>query len=103
MKEENKTPETKAEQPMVEVAGLIEVDKIAPNTVIVIKLKNIRSYPAAMSTAQRISDLYGESLENKGCSIIIVADGINIELVSEQQMNQLGWQKKEKSNLILPS
>jgi hypothetical protein len=82
----------------------INVDDIKPNTILVINV-DVESPLHKMAVAPVFSKLlapYAAKLKEKHVTIMLMTLHENINLISEEEMNRAGWEKKEKSLIIKP-
>jgi hypothetical protein len=82
----------------------INVDDIKPNTILVINV-DVDSPIQKMAVAPVFSKLlapYTAKLREKGVTVMLMTLHENINLISEEEMNRAGWEKKAKSLIINP-
>lgn len=97
------TPPSTLELP-AENISTINVDEIKPNTILVINVQ-VDSPVQKMAVAPVFSKLlapYAAKLREKGVTVMLMSLHENINLISEEEMNNAGWFKKEKSLIINP-
>lgn len=82
----------------------INVDDIRPNSILIINVDvaNPIQKMAIAPTFAKLLAPYGPMLKEKGVTIMLMALHENINIVSEEEMNAAGWEKKEKSLIINP-
>lgn len=78
---------------------IIEVDKISNNSVILFKVND--KSESVLNSIKYIMDFYGDKLEKKNCLILVTKNGSDISLIPEEEMNKLGWFKKDKKEKSL--
>lgn len=82
----------------------INVDDIKPNSVLVINV-DVETPMQKMAVAPVFSKLlapYAATLREKKVTVMLMTLQENINIVTEEEMNRAGWQKKEKSLIINP-
>ena len=82
----------------------INIDDLKPNTILAIYL-DVESPEEKMMAAPTFAKLfnpYAKQLREKKISVMLLTTNEKIDLVSEDEMNQMGWFKKEKSLIINP-
>lgn len=80
---------------------LINIDEIKDNSVIVFRTE--KPNQSVILAIKNFIDRYGEKMEKKNCSLLALGSNAKLELLSEEEMNKAGWERKNKSNLILPN
>jgi hypothetical protein len=102
MKEISKTYPTTGDSvkklPDLEFIKNLEIDKIKPNTLLVLRINTFGE--SVIQTIQTLSDTYGDILKAKGCSFLIMSKETDISTVSEKEMNKLEYFKREEKKLI---
>lgn len=89
---------------LVEWGKLINFDNLPLNSVVLIKL-NVDD-PTHVNTMQRaiakqvLEPRIEKLKENRTC-ILFMQSGDDISVMTEAEMNQAGWEKKEKSRIII--
>ena len=82
----------------------INVDDIKPNSILVINI-DVENPIQKMAVAPVFSKLlapYASKLRDKGVTVMLMTLHENINLISEEEMNRAGWEKKAKSLIISP-
>ena len=82
----------------------INVDDIKPNSILVINI-DVENPIQKMAVAPVFSKLlapYAAKLREKGVTVMLMTLHENINLISEEEMNNAGWEKKGKSLIINP-
>lgn len=82
----------------------INIDEIKSNTILVINV-DVDSPVQKMAVAPVFSKLlapYAAKLREKGVTVMLMSLNENINLISEEEMNKAGWEKKAKSLIISP-
>ncbi len=82
----------------------INIDEIRPNTILCINV-DVDSPVQKMAVAPVFSKLlapYAPKLREKGVTVMLMSLHENINLISEEEMNKAGWEKKAKSLIINP-
>lgn len=82
----------------------INMDDIRPNSVLIINI-DVESAVQKMAVAPVFSKLlapYASKLREKGVTVMLMTLHENINLISEEEMNAAGWEKKAKSLILNP-
>jgi len=82
----------------------INVDDINPNSILVINI-DVVSPIQKMAVAPVFSKLlapYAQKLRDKNVTVMLMTLHENINLITEEEMNKAGWEKKAKSLIINP-
>jgi len=82
----------------------INVDELKPNSVIVIKIAT-EGMQQRMAATQQIAMALrpiASKIKEKNIVIIVMANEESMESLDEEQMNRMGWFKKEQSIIINP-
>lgn len=82
----------------------INMDDIKPNSILVINI-DVENPIQKMAVAPVFSKLlapYASKLREKGVTVMLMTLHENINLISEEEMNNAGWEKKAKSLIINP-
>ncbi len=103
------TPEQTPVDPVVklpEASGVLTInfDELKENSVVVIKI-NPEGMQQRMAATQQIAMALRplrESIQKKNIAFIVMATQETMEVLDPQQMEQLGWVKKEPSRIIIP-
>jgi hypothetical protein len=83
---------------------MINMDDIKPNSILCINIE-VDSPVQKMAVAPVFSKLlapYAAKLREKGVTVMLMSLHENINLISEEEMNRAGWEKKAKSLIINP-
>lgn len=83
---------------------VINVDEIKPNSILIINV-DVDSPVQKMAIAPVFGKLlspYTTKLREKGVTVMLMSLHENINLISEEEMNKAGWEKKTKSLIINP-
>jgi hypothetical protein len=105
----NPAPVTTAEPPSelqlpAERVVTINIDEIKPNSILVINI-DVENPVQKMAVAPVFSKLlapYAAKLREKGVTVMLMTLHESINLISEEEMERAGWEKKEKSRIINP-
>ena len=90
--------------PQTTKAVTINIDDIKPNSILTINI-DVENPIQKMAVAPVFSKLlapYAAKLREKGVTVMLMTLHENINLISEEEMNAAGWEKKEKSLIIKP-
>jgi hypothetical protein len=82
----------------------INIDDIKPNSILVINI-DVDNPIQKMAVAPVFSKLlapYATKLREKGVTVMLMTLHENINLISEEEMANAGWEKKAKSLIINP-
>ena len=63
--------------------------------VIAITMPVDMAYEQVLATVTYLQEIADEF----GCNVIILSQGASVEILSEEEMNKLGWYRKPQSNL----
>ena len=83
---------------------ILNIDDIKPNSILVINV-NISTPEEKIALAPIFSRLlapFANTLREKRVSVMLMSLNENINLISEEEMNAAGWEKKGKSLIINP-
>jgi hypothetical protein len=97
-------PSTIALPPETIKAVTLNMDDIKPNSILVINI-DVENPIQKMAVAPVFSKLlapYAAKLREKGVTVMLMTLNENINLISEEEMNNAGWEKKAKSLIIKP-
>lgn len=90
---------------LVEWGQTLDIDNIPFNSVILIKL-NVTDPTHATQMQQAIAQQVlfprNEKLKEKKACILFMETGDDISIMTEKEMNQAGWEKKDKPLIITP-
>ncbi len=79
---------------------IIEVDSLKPNSVVIFRVG--KPDKAIVNALQNFISMYGDILQEKKCSLLVLGKDADLEVLDEKEMNKAGWERKKQSNLILP-
>ncbi len=82
----------------------INIDDIKPNTILCITVK-VANPIEKMQMAPMLSKLFSpfaSKLREKGVTVMIMSQNESIDLITEEEMNAAGWEKKAKTLIINP-
>lgn len=82
----------------------VNIDDIKPNSILIITV-DVENPIQKMAVAPVFSKLlapYAAKLREKSVTVMLMTANENINLISEEEMNNAGWEKKEKSLIIKP-
>jgi hypothetical protein len=80
----------------------LNIDDIKPNTVLVINV-DVDGPEQKMAVAPAFAKLlapYIPTLKEKRVTVMLMSVNESINLITEEEMNKAGWEKKEKSRII---
>jgi hypothetical protein len=82
----------------------INFDEIQPNSLIVIKVNPETPQQRAMVTQQLAAALkpLRDIIRAKSLALVVMGVEESLDVLNEEQMGAMGWQRKEKSRLIVP-
>ncbi|HQI44905.1 MAG TPA: hypothetical protein PLC59_02370 [Bacteroidales bacterium] len=85
-------------------AVTVNIDDIKPNSVLIINIdvENPLQKMAIMPTFSKLFSSHAAKLREKNVTIMIMTIHENINVVSEEEMNAAGWERKDKSLIINP-
>ena len=81
---------------------VINFDELKPYSVIIIKI-NPEGMQQRIAATQQIAMAlkpFRRQIEDKNHAFIIMATTESFDVIDEEQMNKLGWEKKEKNRII---
>lgn len=94
--------------PEVKIPGdkvtVINIDELKPNSVIVINV-DVNGPLQKMAVAPAFSKLlspYINILKEKRITVMLLTTKETMEIITEEEMNASGWERKEKSLIINP-
>ena len=82
----------------------ININELKTNSVIVIKI-NADGIAQRVAATQQIAMALrpvAPKIKEKGVVLIVMANDESMEVLDEEQMNAMGWFKKEQSSIINP-
>lgn len=83
---------------------VINVNEIKDNSILIVKI-DVPSPMHKMAVAPTFAKLlspYGPKLREKNVTVMLMLATESIDIISEEEMNRAGWEKKEKSLIIKP-
>jgi hypothetical protein len=94
-------PKIEAEVAAVELIK-INIEELKPNSVIVVKILPMGMAQRMAATQQIALALrpLSPKIKEKNIAFIVMTTDENMEVVEEDQMNAIGWERKEKSRII---
>ena len=90
---------------LVQWGNVVDLDNIPQNAIVMIKLNVTDPMRANMmhrAIAKQVLEPRIEKLKEKRVCILFMQTGDDISVMTENEMNQAGWEKKEKSRIIIP-
>jgi len=100
-------PEEKTLPPLlasiVEWGKTYDFDNIPKNAVVIIKLNvddPVRAQMMQRIIAKQVLEPRVETLKQNRVCILFMQDGDDISIMTEEEMGQAGWEKKEKKRII---
>jgi hypothetical protein len=90
---------------LVRWGNSIDFDNLAKNSVVLIKINtNDPHYAQYMqhAIARQVLHPRAEKLKANATCVLFMQAGDDINVMTEEEMSQAGWEKKEKSLIILP-
>lgn len=90
---------------LVEWGKQLDFDNLQKNSVILIKLNvqdPMRVHMMQKAIAKQVLEPRIEKLKNNRICVLFMQSDDDISVMSEEEMKQAGWEKKEKSRIILP-
>ena len=92
-------------QAIVQWGNTIDFDNITQNAVVLIKLgitDPMRANMLQRAIAKQVLEPRIEKLKEKRVCILFMQTGDDISVMTEAEMLQAGWERKEKSMIIIP-
>lgn len=83
---------------------VINIDELNPNSVVVIKI-SAEGMQQRMAATQQIAMALRplrDLIQTKNIAFIVMGTNEAFEVLDEEQMNQIGWYKKEESLIVVP-
>lgn len=83
---------------------VINLNTIQPNSILVIKI-DVPSPLHKMAVAPSFAKLlqpHGKKLREKNVTIMLMTTKEDLSIITEEEMNRAGWEKKDKSLIINP-
>ena len=95
---------TKTELPNATKLIAINIDELKPNTVLIVKIdpEGMQQRIAASKQIAMALRPLMEKMREKNISIIVMGTNEGMEVLDEERMGELGWEKKDKSRIITP-
>jgi hypothetical protein len=95
-------PSTTVALPAGTLVTTINLEELKSNSVVVIKIapEGMQQRMAATQQIAMALRPLREQIQAKNIAFIVMGTGEGMEVVDEEQMKQLGWEKKEKSRII---
>lgn len=95
--------EKEADQKILQLDQIYNFDNLAPNSVIVLKIGGDAGHKFRMHQAfVRYIQSKGDLFKEKHFTVLFLEPGDSLDVLSEEDMEKAGWQKKEKSLIIRP-
>ena len=95
--------EKDVDEKIVEIDNVIDFDNLAPNSVIVLKIGGDTGHKMRMHQAfVRFINSKGNLFKEKKFTVLFLEPDDSLEVLTEEDMDKAGWQKKEKSLIIKP-
>jgi len=98
------TPPTKVELPQATGVTVIDFEQLKDGSVVIIKIAP-EGMQQRIAATQQIAMALRPSrdiIQQKKLAFIVMGVGEGMEVLDEEQMNRLGWHKKEESRIISP-
>jgi hypothetical protein len=83
----------------------IDFDNITKNSVVVIKINSDNPYymqGMQQAIARQVLSPRAEKLKANSVCVLFMQAGDDLSVMSEEEMNQAGWEKKQKSLIVIP-
>ncbi len=95
---------TKAELPSATGVTILDFETIKPNSVVLIKIAPEGMQQRIAATQQIAMALrpLREKIQEKNVAFIVMSTQETMDVLDPEQMEQLGWVKKEESRIIIP-
>lgn len=79
---------------------ILSLDTITPNSIIFFKVEkdNVRF----LMNLPRLVEKHRSLIKEKNLSFVILGPEESVETLDPDQLSSLGWEKKEKPNIIIP-
>ena len=92
-----------ADEKILQIDNVLNFDDLAENSVIVLKIGGDAGHKFRMHQAfVRFVQSKGELFKQKHFTVLFLEPGDSLDVLTEQDMEKAGWQKKEKSLIIKP-
>jgi hypothetical protein len=82
----------------INVESIIDVDNLVNNSIILFRVKEYNDLIA--KTIAALHQIYGKQFKEKNISFLVLKTGTDISILKPQEMEKLGWIKKDKSLII---
>ncbi len=82
----------------IKLDKIIEIDSIKENSVVLFKVTQMSV--GVTSTVKNFLQIYGEKLQDRNITLLIVSDKTDISVLDEDQMKSYGWIKAEQKRII---
>ena len=98
-------------KPNALVDGILEwgeqltFDNLKDNSVLLVKVNAADpqySHAFQMGVIRHVLEPRAKLLKEKKVTVLFMSDKDDLSILSEEEMNQAGWEKKEKSRIIIP-
>lgn len=88
---------------LIQIADVIELEKLSKNSVVVLKLGGGEDHKIRMHAAfMQFLSAKKETFQKNKVTVLFLNDTDDLKVISESDMNKAGWFKKEKSLIINP-
>ena len=95
--------EKEADDKLVLIDQVLDIKNIEPKSVIVLKIGGDAGHKMRMHRAfVRFVESKGNLFKEKELTFMFLEPGDSLEVLTEEDMKNAGWQKKEKSLIIQP-
>jgi len=95
--------EKDADAKLVQIDNVLDFDNMTPNSVIILRIGGDAGHKMRMHQAfVRFVKSKGDLFKEKHLTVMFLEPGDGIEVLTEEDMKNAGWQKKEKSVIITP-
>jgi len=88
---------------LIDIGKGIDFEKLTENSVLVIKIKidnTLRFEKLRQAITQQVLGPRFEILKQKKICVLFLESDDDISVMTESEMNQVGWERKEKSRII---
>lgn len=97
------TPPPQLLKDIVEWGNAVNMDDIKPNSVMIVKIgvdEPQYAYTMQMGIIKQVLEPRAELLKDKRLTVLFMSAEDDISIISEEDMERSGWQKKDKSRII---
>ena len=95
--------EIDVDEQIVKIDNVIDFNNLAKNSVIVLKIGGDTGHKMRMHQAfVRFINSKGDLFKEKKFTVLFLEPEDSLEVLTEEDMDKAGWQKKEKSLIIKP-